>query len=82
MDSSDRIIEVLRTFSKQPALPDPGESLFDSGYLDSFAFPEVITALEKEFDIHIPDSDAHPRKFETVERIERYVAHAVKSANS
>jgi acyl carrier protein len=60
--------------SQNPEVPAENESLFEGGYLDSFALPEVITALEKEFGIKIPDSDLNPRKFETVAKVEQYLA--------
>lgn len=44
--------------------------LFESGYLDSFALPDLVTELEKQFGIRIPDSDLNPRKFESLSRIE------------
>lgn len=53
--------------------PDPDESLFDSGLLDSFALPDVLSALEKAFSIKIPDSDLNPRKFDSISRIESYI---------
>jgi len=59
--------------SQNPELPGADASLFDGGYLDSFALPEVVAALEKEFGIKIPDSDLNPRKFETINKIEQYV---------
>ena len=34
----------------------------------------MIAGLEKEFGLKIPDSDVNPRKFESVERIEAYLA--------
>ena len=73
MNNRDRIAQILKAVSQNPDLPGPGESLFDGGYLDSFALPEVIAALEKEFGIKIPDSDLNPRKFETIDKIEQYV---------
>jgi acyl carrier protein len=82
MDRIDKIIEILKTVSNKPALPGREESLFDSGYLDSFALPEVVGELEKEFHIRIPDSDLNPRKFETIDRMDRYVALAVSAAKS
>ena len=82
MDRTKKIVEILKSVSKKPAFPGPQESLFDSGYLDSFALPDVVSELEKEFHIRIPDSDLNPRKFETIERMERYVALAVSSAKS
>jgi acyl carrier protein len=54
-------------------LPDPDDSLFDSGFLDSFALPDLVTELEREFGIKIPDSDLNPRKFESIARIQSYI---------
>jgi acyl carrier protein len=41
--------------------------------LDSFGLPDLISALEKEYGIQVPDSDLNPRKFDTIERIEEYL---------
>ena len=73
MDNKERIVAVVRKVTKKAEVPGDGESLFDSGFLDSFALPELVVELEREFGIQIPDSDLHPRKFESVERIERYI---------
>ena len=56
-------------------------SLFDSGILDSFALTDVITAVEKEFSIKVPDSDLTPRKFNSISRIVRLYrgAHRLSS---
>jgi acyl carrier protein len=73
MDKQAKIIEILRTVSKKSISPAPDESLFESGLLDSFALPDMVTALEKAFSVKIPDSDLNPRKFDSVERIEQYL---------
>ena len=73
MDNRERVTRVLKSVSKKPSLPDADESLFDSGFLDSFDLPDVVSALEQEFQIKIPDSDLNPRKFESIARIESYV---------
>jgi acyl carrier protein len=73
MDTRHRIVAILKNVSKKPTVPDDEESLFDSGYLDSFALPDMVADLEKEFKIKIPDSDLNPRKFETIARIESYI---------
>jgi acyl carrier protein len=73
MDNKERVIAILKTVSKKASLPDIDESLFDSGFLDSFDLPDMVSALEKEFQIKIPDSDLNPRKFESIARIESYV---------
>ena len=73
MNRQAQIAEIIRTVSKKENTPDPDESLFDSGLLDSFALPDVLSALEKAFSIKIPDSDLNPRKFDSISRIESYI---------
>ncbi|MBN9660740.1 MAG: acyl carrier protein [Acidobacteria bacterium] len=73
MDRRSKLIEILKTVTKQETLPEPGDSLFDSGLLDSFALPDLVSALEQEFSIQIPDTDLNPRKFDSIERIEEYL---------
>lgn len=73
MDKRTKIISILQTVCPKAVNPDPSESLFDLGYLDSFALQDMVSALEKEFDIKVSDKDATPRKFETIERIESYL---------
>jgi acyl carrier protein len=73
MDNKERILAIVRKVSNQTATPGPDESLFDSGFLDSFALPEMVSELEREFGIKIPDSDLHPRKFESIAKIQSYV---------
>lgn len=77
MDNRTRIIAILKSVSKKSSVPDADESLFDSGFLDSFALPDMVGELEREFHIKIPDSDLNPRKFETISRIETYVENKV-----
>ncbi len=73
MDRRSRLIEIIRTVTKKDVAPAVDESLFDSGILDSFALPDLVSALEQEFSIQIPDSDLNPRKFDSIERIEQYL---------
>ncbi|HNY40391.1 MAG TPA: phosphopantetheine-binding protein [Bryobacteraceae bacterium] len=73
MDRRAKIVELIRQVTKQELNPAADESLFDSGLLDSFALPDLIGAMEKEFSITIPDADLSPRKFDTIERIEQYL---------
>ncbi len=77
MDRTDRIIAIVKEVSKKKSVPETGESLFDSGYLDSFALPDMLSALEGEFLITIPDSDLNPAKFESIDRIDRYIERAL-----
>jgi acyl carrier protein len=73
MDNRERILTIVRKVSDQSAAPSPDESLFDSGFLDSFALPDMVAELEREFGIKIPDSDLHPRKFESIAKIQSYI---------
>ncbi len=73
MNTREKVLGIIRQVAKSDASPAEDESLFDSGLLDSFALPDVVSALEREFQIKIPDSDLNPRKFETIEKIELYL---------
>jgi len=64
---------IVRKVSNNSTLPDPEESLFDSGFLDSFALPDLVSDLEREFGIKIPDADLNPRKFESIALIQSYI---------
>lgn len=73
MDRRSKLIEILRSVTKKDVNIGPEESLFESGVLDSFALPDLVSALEQEFSIQIPDSDLNPRKFDSIQRIEEYL---------
>jgi acyl carrier protein len=73
MDRQSKILTIIRQVSGKPIDPSPEESLFESGLLDSFTLADVVTALESEFSIRVPDSDLNPRKFDSVARIEQYL---------
>jgi acyl carrier protein len=72
-DLQERIAGIIQKVSGRPVKIGPDESLFDSGLLDSFALPDMVSALETEFEIKVPDSDLTPRKFESIASIGRYV---------
>ena len=75
MSKQDKITEIVKKqVSKKTAAPDPEESLFDSQLpLDSFALTDMVTELEQEFGLTIPDADLSPRRFESIARIEHYL---------
>jgi len=73
MITQERIRAVVEKVAQKPVPADPEESLFDSGVLDSFALPDMIGELEKEFHVKVPDADLTPRKFDSVARIEAYL---------
>lgn len=74
MSKRAQILNLIREVTGKEVNPEPDESLFESGMLDSFALPDLVTALEGAFGVKVPDSDLNPRKFDTLERIENYLA--------
>ena len=68
-----RLLGVLKAVTNQSLPTDPETSLFEGGLLDSFVLPDLISALEKEFGLTIPDRDLNPRKFDSVALIEAYL---------
>ncbi|MDZ4800268.1 MAG: acyl carrier protein [Bryobacteraceae bacterium] len=74
MSDQSKIIALIQQISKKSDVPDVQVSLFDSGWLDSFALTDLVSALEEEFAISIPDSDLSPRKFDSIVRIEQYIS--------
>jgi acyl carrier protein len=74
MPRRDKICEILKKVSKQDAVPAGDESLFESGWLDSFVLTDLVSELEDSFGIKVPDSDLRPKKFDTIEMIDAYVA--------
>jgi acyl carrier protein len=41
--------------------------------LDSFALPDLVAALEQEFEIRIPDADLRPAVFGSIGSITEYI---------
>lgn len=66
------IVESLSE-AKRPLAIGFDESLFDAGVLDSFSLPALVVALEKAFNIKIPDADLVSQRFASVNQIADYV---------
>jgi len=73
MTTQERVQAVVSKIAQKPLPADPEESLFESGVLDSFALPDMVSELEKEFSMKVPDSDLNPRKFDSLARITTYI---------
>jgi len=73
-----RLRALVEKVAAKPAPADDDESLFESGLLDSFALPDLVAAIEEEFGLKIPDSDLNPRKFDSVARMDEYLADRLK----
>jgi acyl carrier protein len=73
MDRRTKLQTMISTVAHKTLRPGPEESLFDSGLLDSFALPDLVAAIEREFGIRIPDAELVPRRFDSIARIEQYI---------
>lgn len=72
-DTRERVRGLVEKVAGKAVPEDPEESLFESGVLDSFKLPDLVSALEQEFSIHVSDADLRPRNFESLARIEEYL---------
>jgi acyl carrier protein len=69
-----RLRTLVEKVAGKPAPADDDESLFETEVLDSFALPDLVGAIEEEFGLKIPDADLNPRKFDSVARMDDYIA--------
>jgi acyl carrier protein len=72
---TEKLRSLIQEVAGKPAPGDAEESLFESGLLDSFALPDLVSAIEKAFEVKVPDADLNPRKFDSIARIEAYLAN-------
>ncbi len=74
--------QIILSYLQQAArearteIPDQNTSLFDAGLLDSFSLVEFVTLLETEVGLKVSDADLRPETFDTVAKIEAYIANA------
>lgn len=73
MSREEKIREIVMRYAKKGEEPGREDSLFEAGVLDSFALPDMVSAIEQEFGVSIPDSDLNPRKFDSIARIDQYL---------
>jgi acyl carrier protein len=74
----NKILLYLNQAAKESRteMPHENTSLFEAGILDSFSLVEFVTLLENEFGIRVTDAELRPETFETMEKIEAYIAKA------
>lgn len=72
----DEIIKVVRDYVTREYLEVGDEReitestpLISGGIVDSFSMVSLLRFLEKKYSIHIPDADATPDAFDTVQSI-------------
>ncbi len=74
MNRRARLRKLVEAAANKSVPKDEDESLFESGLLDSFALPDLVSAIEHEFSVKVPDSDLNPRKFDSIARMDEYLA--------
>ncbi len=72
--SEEKIRSVLQPLARAPLPADVDASLFELDVLDSFGLMDAVARLEEAFGVKVPDADLTPRRFETIAKIERYLA--------
>ncbi len=72
----DAITEVVRNYIIKEYLEEGDDReitettpLISGGIVDSFSMVSLLRFLEKKYSIHIPDADASPEAFDTVQSI-------------
>jgi acyl carrier protein len=77
------VIDYLSQTAEREGLaaPQPGGDLFATGILDSFSLVDFINVLEQACAIKVPDADVNPGTFQSIEKIENYVAARQAESN-
>ncbi len=72
----DQVMEVIRNYVIKEYLEEGDDReitettpLISGGIVDSFSMVSLLRFLEKKYSIHIPDADATPEAFDTVQSI-------------
>jgi len=72
---SGRIIDYMsETFPRVDAATlSPGTDLIEEGIVDSFGLIEIVSFIQREFNITVNDDDILPENFITVEAMTNYI---------
>ncbi len=72
----DQVMEVIRNYVIKEYLEEGDDReitettpLISGGIVDSFSMVSLLRFLEKKYSIHIPDADATPEAFDTLQSI-------------
>jgi acyl carrier protein len=55
-------------------LPADDQSLVEEGILDSFGLAELVSVIEEQYGLAVPDVDISLENFESIDKIAAYVA--------
>lgn len=74
----ETVLNYLQQSAKQARaeLPAYNASLFSAGVLDSFALVDFVALLETECGIRVADADLRPENFDTMAKVETFIARA------
>jgi D-alanine--poly(phosphoribitol) ligase subunit 2 len=69
------VLDFLAEYAIQANVPQPkvDDNLLELGILDSFNVVDLVSVLEEECEIDIPDTDVDPTNFQSINAIEHYV---------
>ena len=76
MKLTPTIIETLNDNANRAGFEglQSNTDLFKFGVLDSFSLVEIVSLIESEYGISVPDSDVEPVNFQTIDTIESYIS--------
>lgn len=57
----------------------PSDSLIEKGIVDSLGVQILIAYLEKEFDVHIADTEILPENFETIGSVVEFINYKLSA---
>lgn len=72
MNTRETVRKAVAALAKEAVPDDDGDSLFESGAIDSFGLLELVQDLEQKLHVKVPDSDLNPRKFDNIDKIVAY----------
>ncbi len=78
--NSEAFIQSILEYLKSSVLLDPGvaipldRSLMESGILDSYGIVDLLTFIEREFGLAIPDEDLTREKMGSIRKMANYIS--------
>ena len=64
----EKIVEILKDIDEEIVSYD-GESLIEEGLVDSFTIMEILTDIEDQLGVKIPDEKILPESFVSIDKI-------------
>lgn len=78
--------QAVRSFIESSFFPPPdlgdASSLLETGTIDSTGVLELIAFLEGHFGLEVDDREIHPDNFDSIDKIDRYVARKLGGPRS